>query len=169
MSSLITTNRLGRAAYLAALLLLLWANTAAAAPPFAAGNCGKPVCTWLPFGPQTYTRNTSQAMTVTNTFSILNPNTQYTLHVQNSGVSSATISINGVQILGTIDFEEKPATIDKPVTLRLNNTIVVQILSKPTVSMAVSIIGVDNDLPVISALATPVADIFGWNNTNVAV
>lgn len=157
-------------------LCLLWTTAgiesranAAAVMPFAGGNCGRPVCTWLAFGPQTYTRGTGDPVTVTNTFSILNPNTQYTLHVQNSGVASAVISLNGVQVLGPSDFDPNVTTIDRAVDLKLNNEIDVQLRSKPGSSLTISIVGVDNDPPVISALATPVADTFGWNNTNVVV
>jgi hypothetical protein len=163
--------------WLAALLLLQWVTPAmvpgisAASPslPFSGGNCGRPVCTWLPFGPQSYVRNTGQPVTVSNSFSILNPNTQYTLHVDNSGVSSAVISLNGIQILGPGDFNGNSTTIDKAVSLQLSNEIDVQLRSKPGSSLTVSIIGVDNDLPVISASAIPVSDTFRWNNTNVVV
>jgi len=125
--------------------------------------------TFNAFGPQTYVRNTDTPVTVTNSFSILNPNTQYTLHIQNSGVASAVISINGAQILVPSDFNPNVTVIDRPVTLQLNNTIAVQVSSAPGTSLAATIIGVDNDLPIITAAAAPPADTFGWNNTNVVV
>lgn len=125
--------------------------------------------TFTAFGPQTYTRSTSQPVTVSNNFSVLNPNTQYTLHVQNTGISSAVISINGVQILGPTDFDSAPPTVDRPVTLQGNNKIDVQLRSSPGGKLVVSIIGIDNDPPVISVTAAPVKDAFGWNNTNVLV
>src|SRR5258708_38338994 len=90
--------------------------------------------TFTAFGPQSYVRNTDQPVTISNSFSILNPNTQYTLHVENSGVSSAVISINGTQILGPNDFlppaarptrpgDSSITVIDKPISLQLNNQI----------------------------------------------
>jgi hypothetical protein len=124
--------------------------------------------TFNAFGPQTYVRNTATPVTLTNSFSILNPNTQYTLNIQNSGAASAVIAINGTQILGPGDFSDATA-INRPVTLRLNNTIAVQLRSASGTSLKVTIIGVDNDLPVITASAAPTADTFGWNNMNVVV
>src|SRR5437667_4557631 len=85
------------------------------------GPCPAFAGTFTVFGPQTYVRNTGQPITVSNAFSILNPNTQYTLHIQNSGISSAVISLNGVQVLGPGDFNGNSATIDKPVNLQSNN------------------------------------------------
>lgn len=125
--------------------------------------------TFNAFGPQSYVRDTGQPVTVSNTFSILNPNTQYTLHVQNSGVSSAVISVNGNQILGPSNFAPNVTSIDRSVTLNLSNEIDVQLRSKPGSSLTVSVIGIDNDPPVITAAANPPADGFGWNNTNVVV
>jgi RHS repeat-associated protein len=133
------------------------------------GNCGRPVCTWLPFGPEAYTRGTGDPVTVSSTFSILNPGSQYTLHVDNSGVSSAVISLNGVQVLGPSDFNANVTTIDKAVSLQLNNELDVQLRSAPGSSLMISIIGVDNDPPVISASAAPAANAFGWNKGNVVV
>ena len=39
--------------------------------------------TFTAFGPQNYTRDSGAPITVTNTFSVLNPNTQYTLKAFN--------------------------------------------------------------------------------------
>src|SRR5258708_27004182 len=74
--------------------------------------------TFNAFGPKSYTRATGTPITVSDTFSILNPSTQYTLHVQNSGVSSAVISVNGVQILAPRDFNQKVTSIDRALTLQ---------------------------------------------------
>ena len=125
--------------------------------------------TFNAFGPQQYPRGPGGPITVSSSFSILNPNTQYTLHVQNSGVSSAVISVNGAQVLGPSDFNPNVTTIDRPVSLQLNNEIDVQLRSAPGSSLTITIIGVDNDPPVITASAAPAADSFGWNNTNVVV
>src|SRR5690242_5903483 len=87
--------------------------------------------TFNAFGPQKYVRNIDTPVTVTNSFSILNPNTQYTLHILNSGAASAVISINGTQILSPSDFNPNVTVIDRPVTLRVSNTIAVQVRSGP--------------------------------------
>jgi hypothetical protein len=60
------------------------------------------------FGPETFTRGTGDPVTVTRSFSVLNPNTIYTLNIYNGGlvdgefekVSSSVVSLNSVQIVG---------------------------------------------------------------------
>ncbi len=131
--------------------------------------CSAVAGTFTVFGPQKYQRQTGQPQTVSATFSVLNPNTQYTLHIDNSGVSSGVISINGTQILGPSDFNPNTGSIDRTVILVANNKIDVQLRGEPGTSLAVSVIGVDNDPPTITASASPAADSFGWNNTNVVV
>lgn len=41
--------------------------------------------TWVAFGPKTYTRGTGSPVTLMDTFTLLKPNTQYTLKVFNGG------------------------------------------------------------------------------------
>ena len=134
--------------------------------------------TWTAYGPQVYTRGTGTPVTVSNTFSILNPNTQYTLRVHNGGlvdaptdfVSSTTIVVNGVTVVAPNDLNQTIAEVDKPVTLLAGtNQIDVQVRGAPGGSLAVDIIGVDNDPPVISAAQNPLANPGGWNNTDVVV
>src|SRR3989442_254055 len=133
--------------------------------------------TWNAFGPKTYTRGTGDPVTVTDTFSVLNPSTQFTLHVVNGGpsndknelVSSSVITINGVQVLGPNNFNQNVSVVDVPVTLQSSNTISVQVRGKPGGAISVQVIGVDNDPPTIKATASPVANAAGWNNTNVTV
>jgi glucodextranase-like protein len=134
--------------------------------------------TWAAYGPQVYTRGTGAPVTVSNRFSILNPNTQYTLRVHNGGlvdaptdfVSSTTIVVNGVTVVAPNDLNQNIAEVDKPVTLLAGtNQIDVQVRGAPGGSIAVDIIGVDNDPPVITAVATPAANAAGWNNSPVTV
>lgn len=68
--------------------------------------------TFAAFGPVTYVRGTGDPVTVTSTFSVRNPSTQYTLHILNGGladtqyelVSSSFVTINGVQVVGPSNF-----------------------------------------------------------------
>lgn len=87
-------------------LFVHWFTTAAMAALAAltAALCAS-AGTWNAYGPVTYTRGSGTPVVVTNTFNVLNPNTQYTLHVVNGGltdsdtelVSSSVITVNGVQ------------------------------------------------------------------------
>lgn len=120
----------------------------------ASANAG----TFNVFGPQNYTRNAGAPVTVTSSFSVLNPNTQYTLKVFNGGlqdtqtelVSSGFVTINGVQVIGPSNFNQNVVEVDVPVTLQAANTIDVQVRGAPGGLLTVEIVGVDNDPPVIS-------------------
>lgn len=133
--------------------------------------------TFTSFGPQDYTRGTGDPVTVTTTFSVLNPNTQYTLKAFNGGlqdnqtelVSSGFVTVNGVQVIGPSNFNQNVTEVDVPVTLQASNTISVQVRGKPGGVLTIEIIGVDNDAPVITATASPSPNAAGWNNTNVTV
>src|SRR5947207_8213199 len=125
--------------------------------------------TFNAFGPQKYQRDTSTPQTVSATFSIFNPNTQYTLHVANSGIASAVITLNGTQILDPSDFNANVTVLDRPVSLQLTNRMDVEVRSEPGSSLTIAVIGVDNDPPVIHATASPTANAAGWNNSNVTI
>jgi len=133
--------------------------------------------TFTAFGPQNYTRGTGDPVTVTNTFNVLNPNTQYTLKVFNGGlqdtptelVSSGFVTVNGVQVVGPNNFNQNVTEVDVPVTLQASNTISVQVRGQPGGSLGVEVIGVDNDPPIITASLSPAANAAGWNNTPVTV
>lgn len=133
--------------------------------------------TFTAYGPQDYTRGTGAPVTVTNSFAVLNPNTQYTLKVFNGGlqddqtelVSSGFVIVNGVQVIGPNNFNQSVTEVDVPVTLQASNTISVQVRGQPGGILTVQIIGVDNDPPVITATASPAPNAAGWNNTNVTV
>ena len=134
--------------------------------------------TWNAFGPQTYVRSTGTPVTVTNTFSVQNPNTQYTLHLQNGGlqddttdfVSSTIVTVNGVVVISQNDLNQNTSALDRAVQLNAGtNTIAVEVHGKPGGQIAITILGVDTDLPVIHASAAPPANAASWNNTPVTV
>jgi hypothetical protein len=129
------------------------------------------------FGPKNYVRGTGSPVTVTDTFTVLNPSTQYTLKAYNGGltnsstelVSSSVVTLNGVQVLGPNNFNQNVTEVDVPVTLQSSNTLSVQVRGSPVGVLAIQIIGVDNDPPVIKATASPASNAAGWNNTSVTV
>ena len=133
--------------------------------------------TFTAFGPQVYVRGTGTPVTVTNTFTVLNPNTQYTLRVHNGGlvdsstdrVSSTTVTLNGVIIVAPNDLNQNVPEVDKPITLLATNQIDVQVRGAPGGTLSIDILGVDNDLPVLVATANPGRNANGWNNSNVVV
>ena len=133
--------------------------------------------TFTAYGPRTYVRGTGTPVTVTNTFTVLNPNTQYTLRVHNGGlvdaptdlVSSTVITVNGTVIVAPNDLNQNVTEVDRPITLLASNQIDVQVRGAPGGSLAVDIIGVDNDLPVLVASANPGRNTNAWNNSNVVV
>jgi len=133
--------------------------------------------TFTAYGPQTYVRGTGTPVTVTNTFTVLNPNTQYTLRVHNGGlvdseterVSSTTVTVNGVIVVAPNDLNQNIAEVDKPVTLLATNEIDVQVRGAPGGTLAIDILGVDDDLPTIKVNVAPLANDSGWNNSTVSV
>jgi hypothetical protein len=134
--------------------------------------------TWNTFGPKVYKRPTGSPVTVTDTFTVGNPNTTYTLHLQNGGlqddvsdfVSSTVITVNGVVVVAPNDVNQQTTTLNKAVQLQAGtNTIAVEVHGKPGGQLAVSIIGTDNDLPTIQATVAPAPNAASWNNTSITV
>ena len=133
--------------------------------------------TFSAFGPKTYVRQTGVPVTVTDTFTVRNPNTQYTLHLVNGGlqddttdlVSSATVTVNGVLIVAPNDLNQNTTTLDRPVQLQASNSISIQLHGKPGGQVSIQFLGIDTDPPTITASASPAANAASWNNTNVTV
>jgi len=133
--------------------------------------------TFIVFGPQDYQRGTGAPVAVTTNFSVLNPNTQYTLKAFNGGlqddqtelVSNGFVTLNGVQVLGSNNFNQQVAEVDVPVILQGSNTLAVQLRGRPGGVLTIEIVGVDNDPPTIQATAFPAPNAAGWNNSNVTV
>ena len=98
------------------------------------------------FGSKTYTRTAGPPNQFSDTFTPPAGTTApYTLHIVNGNangtnrISSATVKLNGVQILGPSDFSQNIAVLDRTVTLQANNTLEIRLTSAPgsfiTVSM----------------------------------
>jgi RHS repeat-associated protein len=143
-----------RARHASRLSRILWAVAIFLISGAASANAG----TFTVFGPQNYARGTGAPVTVTSNFSVLNPNTQYTLKVFNGGlqdnqtelVSSGFVTINGVQVIGPSNFNQNVVEVDVPVTLQATNTIDVQVRGKQGGVLTVEIVGLDNDPPLLS-------------------
>ena len=99
------------------------------------------------FGPKTYTRTAGPPNQFTDTFTLPAGTTApYTLHIVNGNangtnrISSATVTLNGTQILGPSDFGQNVAVIDRTVTLQPNNTLEIRLTSAPGSFITVSVL-----------------------------
>lgn len=119
------------------------------------------------FGPQTFVRTTGAPNGYTTTFSlpawIVSP---YNLHIVNGdangnnrvSISSATVTLNGVQVVGPSDFNQNVATIDRSVTLQSTNTLQVTLSSKPGSYLTINAFGTNADhTPPLITIVTPPA------------
>ena len=118
------------------------------------------------FGPTTYTRTTGSPNQYTTTFTapawVVSP---YNLHIVNGeasgnnrvyGISSATITLNGVQVAGPSDFNQNVATLDRSVTLHPTNTLQVTLASKPGAFLTINVFGTSADhTPPQIAIVSP--------------
>ena len=122
--------------------------------------------TFPAFGPKTYVREKGKPQRIEDTFAILNPNTQYALHIEAQEVDEdhdkdsdegdpharARILVNGREIVDFDDFEnhddrdehdrkraENPVlVIEKPVQLLGSNKISVEVQGRRGTSVTVS-------------------------------
>jgi len=114
----------------------------------------------LVFGPKLYQRS-GKVVTVTDTFSV--PSSvaaPFNLHIQNgdaSGahrVTSATVTLNGVQVIGASDFSGPAPSLDRTVTLSGgNNVLAVQIVEPSGGLFTLSILG--TRIPTVPTSLTP--------------
>ncbi|HEY0139713.1 MAG TPA: SpaA isopeptide-forming pilin-related protein [Thermoanaerobaculia bacterium] len=125
------------------------------------------------WGPKTYTRAKGQPVVVVETFSGLSPDSQYEIRVENETVSSAVITLNGVEIFGTSAFNKQVQLLVKPVTLQASNTLTVELRGGIEERMVISLWGngadVDTTPPNITAIASPNPNAHGWRTAPVLV
>jgi hypothetical protein len=120
--------------------------------------------TWNAFGPQTYQQTTTTPKAVSSTFTVLSTATTYTLVVTGTTNANPLITVNGKTIINQTN-----PNVSKTVTLTASDTISVTVRGGVGSSVTVKITGVDNDLPTITAAASPAKNAAGWNNTNLTV
>lgn len=158
-------------------VLLFWQMSIVLLAFLVVGDVPAAAGTFTAFGPQNYVRGTGSPVTVTNSFTILNPSTQYTLKAFNGGlvndqtelVSSTVVTVNGVQVLGENNFNQNVQEVDVPVVLQSTNTISVQVRGQPGGTLTIQIVGVDNAPPFITATVSPTPNAAGWNTADVTV
>ncbi|MCC6964953.1 MAG: hypothetical protein IT391_01545, partial [Nitrospira sp.] len=99
------------------------------------------------FGPKTYTRTAGPPNQFTDTFTLpAGATAPYTLHVVNGNangtnrISSATVQLNGTQILGPSDFGQNVAVLDRTVALQASNQLEVRLTSAPGSFITISVL-----------------------------
>ena len=125
--------------------------------------------TFKALGPVSVVRATGAPAPVNTTFNVLDPSTTFTMQIDSSGVSSAIVTLNGVEIFKTSDFNATIKLLTKPVKLLSTNTLSVEMRGSPGESLSLQIIGVDNGAPTITGVVTPAPNAAGWNNSNAIV
>ena len=117
--------------------------------------------TFTAFDPQDFTRGNGKPVVESTTFSIKNPDTSYTLNIYNGGagseykkVSSAIVELNGSNLFGTKDFNQKTFFLEKQVNVSNSNKLDVELRSIPDSGLTVLIEGEDNSPPAID-ISTP--------------
>ena len=123
---------------------------------------------------ETYVRDNGMPDTVEDTFSVLNPDTDWTLRAVNGSleddevkkISSLTMTLNGEKVLRPKQFNQNVDLVESPVSVSSLNTVAMQLRSKPGGQLSVSIVGQDNNPPMAQWTA-PQADAL-FNNSNVS-
>lgn len=97
------------------------------------------------FGPKQYIRDLAKPEAVVDSFQNCEPAAQYQIVVTNGNpgntdrVSSASISLNGTEVIGAQDFNQKVSGITKPVKLLGQNQLEVKLASQPGSSLTIDI------------------------------
>jgi hypothetical protein len=132
--------------------------------------------TFAVFGPETFmpTLGSKKAQIFNRPFSVPTTATTYTLHLVNGGaglsrVSSCGVAINGTLVVSPSEINQNVGSLNRTITVTSSNTMQLQIAGPSGSGITVTIDGVDNIPPTISATATPAPNGAGWNNTNVTV
>lgn len=112
------------------------------------------------FGPEKFTREAGIPVTVSRAFAACNTGATYRLVVENGAtgkdrVSSATIALNGGEIVRPSDLNQRVERIEKEVTLQGDNTLAVRLTSNPGGFLSVSLFCVTGCLDVTISSPTP--------------
>ena len=124
---------------------------------------------FVAFGPQQYVRLDGAPIVSRTAFTVSDPTTTFTMRIDSKGVSSAIVTLNGIQVFKQSDFNANVTLLTKAVKLQATNQLSVELRGKPGDGFSVQIIGVDNGLPTISATVSPGPNTAGWNNTDPTV
>src|SRR5262245_52984599 len=129
----------------------------AAADALPAGATSSLTGTLTVFGPKDYIRRRGTPITVTDTFHVTASTTTATLRVTNRGlqgqyapVSSAVITLNGTVVVAPDAFNPQVTVLEKPVPLRSQNILRVEVQSEPGSGFTLQILGLRANTPPVA-------------------
>ena len=125
--------------------------------------------TFTVFGPTRYVRTTGVPQSVTAQFSVLNPATDFVLRVDTDGVASATIAINGAEVVSPSRFNDHPGRIETPILAGVLNALSVELRGAPGGTLTITVIGADGQAPEIVPTLSEYPNPAGWHNRDVTV
>jgi sugar lactone lactonase YvrE len=115
------------------------------------------------FGPKRYQREPGTPEVVTDAFTLpAGAGAPYTLHLVNGNadgtdrVSSASVMLNGVEVVSSNEMTQSVGSITRAVTLQASNTVQVRMEAKPRRHMTLRITATDTVRPVLT-ISAPVA------------
>ena len=115
----------------------------------------------LLFGPTQYTRTSGPPNQFQATITVPpHLGAPFRLHVQNGSagadnrISSATLTLNGKEVVGPADFNQQVAGFDRVVTLQASNTLQVRLTSKAGSVLTLALYGTIPP-PTLTSLAPP--------------
>jgi len=127
------------------------------------------------FGPKSYTRTAGPPNSFTDQFTLpAGATAPYTLHLVNGNangtnrISSATVKLNGTQILGPSDFGQNVAVLDRTVALQPNNTLEIRLTSAPGSVLTVSLLATSAGSQPTALTPSPLNLVVGATGTLTA-
>ncbi len=138
---------------LVGIALLFGLGLSLGSPPQAQSQPDQPL-----FGPTQYLRTNGAPNEYTETVTVpASVGAPFRLHIVNGEadgshrLSSAWLTVNGVQVAGPADFGQQVAVVDRPLTLQPTNQVRVTVASKPDGYLTISLFGT-KILPTPTAL-----------------